>query len=371
MKIKEVVNRVIRKEDNKYLTFTKYFGLGTFGFILLLVLLNGCNSDVDKIRNAMPEGITSVTIGDLLENSDAFDWYQWHSFTNDIGETIVEFNAKIKTPMPNYLSKLYKRRELVMQFILNKDGEGYKNGYCGYNLVLIDSSINSKIKFVDIYKDDNVYGNSKMVMNSISPDFLFKIYLDQNNIFNELYNKIEIISTEEVDYEDYIKRLINDKLLLFLAIKDFQGLENLENTFGKISNDFYTVQLRHTQSNDETFNILTAFFNGFNDLADSVNIQKKETFINSFDKLVNMGYNKITQKDNLLCKFYSTNDTIEKDNYLNKLYATSGRNSFIYSISYIDFNGFSQLYTNKSIPPSLQVRFKKTLAKCEVIKEEE
>lgn len=369
MKTKDVLNRIIRKEKNNYFTFSKYFGFGIFGIILLLVLFNGCNSDIDKIRNATPEGITSVTIGDLLEKSPVFESYQWRSFSTDIGETIVEFNAEINADMPNFLSKIYKRSEFVIQFILNKDGEGYKDGYCGYNLVLIDNAINNKMKFVEIYEHDIYYNKSEIIINPINLDTAFKLFKDQNNIFSSLYNKEDIFSSGEEDYETYIKRIINDKLLYIIDNNDWAEFKDFETVFGKLSDYFKKLSLYdedprplYAHSYD---NVLNYFFKSFIVLVDTVSIQEKEKFVSSFDKLVSLGFNMISNKDNLICKMYSTNNLVEKDKYLDELYKSSGR----YTMDYLDFDRFREEYANKSVPPSLQEKFKNTLAKCEVIKE--
>ena len=101
---------------------------------ILIFFLTGCSNNVDSVKDSTLDFDKSITVGQAFDNYKYFSDTKWEEFKTNNGRQIVEFTGTFNDKYLDYLNNQFKKAikkhpekainkaELVVQFIINKDG---------------------------------------------------------------------------------------------------------------------------------------------------------------------------------------------------------------------------------------------------------
>lgn len=96
---------------------------------ILVFCLNGCNKlvdDISLVKNGYINIDKSTTVGQAFDKYKYFKQVTWSKTKTDNGRRIVEVRGeydvnKIMTELTGGTKPMYDKREMVVQFVINKD----------------------------------------------------------------------------------------------------------------------------------------------------------------------------------------------------------------------------------------------------------
>lgn len=167
----------------------------TLFFVTMLLVLTGCQNNIDRVKNSVFPFDNSVTFGNLIENHPFFESVEWKEVKLLDNSIVVNVKCKYKSKYINQnteyyfnkmaqeqekYSKYYNRNEPTYSQVWDKDGKIYENNIGPY-----------------IY-NSLVY----QFLNSVYLDFQFRIPIDKNE--NISFNYIGFTFLENRKIDEYI-----------------------------------------------------------------------------------------------------------------------------------------------------------------------
>lgn len=238
--------KVLAKYINQATERSFFNTLKIFIILFSITFLWGCSNEIDNIKNSTPEGISSLTIGELLDNHKEFVEPKWTSFKTAQGEDVVEFTAKIKDPLLPELDKFYVRTPFKVQFLLNKKDDGYKIGYVGYEFELKDPELVEKIKLVKRKPDVGFNGVTYYLKEEdetpINLKELFEPRFSDAEIFNLIYSTKSILANE-VFYNTELRDILQRNVYLAYYLSVYYTMSSKDSSNPSLLENYQKMEL--------------------------------------------------------------------------------------------------------------------------------